>query len=247
MEAITFHDSAFERDIREALGKENGPVTIEDLLSIHELSCEIYNNHNIEDLETVCKCRNLEELYIELWGCDTDFQFLSSFPSLKELYVISGCDVDFCSFTVLPKLTKLVVSGGDWSHIDYCNMDALIQMPNLTSLTLHEFGTVDLSFLKGMPWLTEFFCGWAKHVYNVDSIGSLKNLDHLTLIMIEMDNLDFLNKLPDSLSLELSGSEVHDGFNENMFLRFQEADVYDMTINQQLSDIEVSISPPKET
>ena len=136
-------------------------------------------------------------------------------------------------FSELRELETLFVSGGDVSDIDYVNLGSLTKLKKLKELQLHEFGTVDLAFLEQMPWLEEFFCGWANKVRNIDSIGKLQNLKALDLTDVEMDNLDFLDHLPDEMSLTLCGDIVHSNVNMEKLNRFSESDVCEMTINGQ--------------
>ena len=110
------------------------------------------------------------------------------------------------------------------SSIDYKNLEGLVGLNNLESLTLHEFGTVDLRPLRRMPWLKGVYCGYANEVYDIDAIAELCSLEALTLIDVEMDNLDFLDKFPESLVIGLCGLRVKQGIDRSKLSRFTEGD-----------------------
>ena len=110
------------------------------------------------------------------------------------------------------------------SSIDYKILEGLAGLKRLESLTLHEFGTVDLHPLRKMPWLKGLYCGYANEVYDIYAIAELCNLEGLTLIDVEMDNLDFLDKFPDSLIIELCGLRVKKGIDHSKLSRFTEGD-----------------------
>ncbi len=121
-------------------------------------------------------------------------------------------------------LRELVVSGGDVSSIDYKNLEGLTVLKKLERLVLHEFGSVDLRPLRSMPWLKGFYCGYANEIFDIEAISALPNLEELTLIDVEMDNLDFLNSFPDTLVIELCGLRVKNGIDHSKLSRFTEGD-----------------------
>ena len=117
-------------------------------------------------------------------------------------------------------LKYLSVSGGEISDIDFVNVEALKNLPSLTSLRLHEFGTVDLSFLKEMQRLDSFYCGYANEVFSADSISCLVNLSELTLIGFEVDNLDFLKPLNKDLWLDLCTMKLQHEIDDSIIKAF---------------------------
>ncbi len=228
--SLVFHHREFERDVRKKLNKPEGQITDSDVSVITELVCTNYTFKH-EDLDTLKCFINLEKLFIET--IDSDLSFLCSFRKLKELEVIcisSADEIDFSAFSELRNLECLFVSGGDISDIDFINTNALTGLKKLTDLSFHEFGTVDLSFLNQMPWIEEFLCGYAYEVLNIESIGKLKKLESLTLIDIEIENLDFLDSLPDTMSLELCGLEIQNGIDMEKLKRFSETDIDEITV-----------------
>lgn len=226
---LVFHDSRFEEKVREKLNVWEGDITKEMALTVTEFGCDYFDK---EDIETLCKFRNLEELFLGIY--DADLSFLGRFIKLKDLSLEYGNHDDILDFNVFKNLTNLeglFVSGGDVSGMDLVNLELLKSHKKLKKLWLHEFGTVNLEFLKDMPWLEDFFCGYADEVFNVDNIGCLVNLKSLELVDFEVDNLSFLDSLPDTMSLSLCALGVLEGFGEcemEKLKRFKKLDVDEM-------------------
>ena len=223
---IEFKHPVFEYGVREALNKPEGPIMVEELAYFKELDLD-YDNYYKEDLEVIKSCTNLERLAINL--INRDLPFLNSFPKLKDLFLVCMDEkyaVDFQVFTGLKKLESLTVSGGEISNVDYLNLEALVSLQNLKSLTLHEFGSVDLKPLESMIWLEEFTCGWSNEVKNISSVGKLINLKSLDLTCIEMQNIDFLDTLPDEMSLELMENVIHEKLDMDKLKRFRDVEYY---------------------
>ena len=228
---LVFHHHEFELDTRELVNIPEGAITDNDVSVITRLDCSNYTFDH-DDIETLKKFVNLEWLAIEIGN--VDLSFLRAFSKLKMLDLVywdSSNKLDFGVFASLIDLEWLFVSGGDISSIDLIDLDALTGLKKLKTLHLHEFGSVDLSFLEQMPWIEDFFCGYANEVINIDSIGKLLNLKSLDLVDVEMDNLDFLDRLPDEMELDLCGDEVHAGVDVEKLNRFANAEISDMTVN----------------
>ena len=221
---IVFHHKEFELTVREELKCFDCPIDIADLKRVETLDCSNFDFLS-EDLETLEKCTSLKNLAINIGT--SDLSFLSAFSLLESLdleiwnYKNS---VDFRYFTYLQNLKSLTVSGGVISSMELLNTDALTALEKLVSLTLHEFGSVDLSFLEKMSWLKRFYCGYANEVNNAAAIGKQINLQELTLIDIQIDDLAFLDNLPDSMIIDLDGIKVDNGFDPEKLRRFRKAD-----------------------
>ena len=56
---------------------------------------------------------------------------------MEALYVCVGDDFDFASFQNMKELSYLFVSGGDYSGVDYLNLEALLPLEKLRELRLH--------------------------------------------------------------------------------------------------------------
>ncbi len=197
-----------------------------DLKRVETLDCSNFD-FVIEDLEIIEKCSSLRNLSINIGT--TDLTFLSALPSLESLYLVIWNyknAVDFRYFSCLQNLKTLEVSGGDISSMALLYTDALATLKKLDSLILHEFGSVDLSFLENMPWLEHFYCGYANEVKNVAAIGKLINLQELTLIDIKMEDLNYLDSLPSTMDLELCSIETRNGIDTEKLRRFQKVTMF---------------------
>ena len=128
-----------------------------------------------------------------------------------------------------------MVSGGDYSGIKFKGLDSLIKLNHLEELVLHEFGSVDLAPLEVMPRLKHFSLLYTDSAQNIETIGKLCWLESLTLRGLYIDNLDFLDSLPDYMELELCGIEVY-GRKELDVLkwkRFKKRDICEIRIKAQ--------------
>ena len=225
---LIFYHPEFEQVVRHELLISDRVITDEDALKVFDLDCSNFT-FDSRDYEALFAFENLDYLTINTRADELDF--LKKLPLLEELNLETWGGnnmVDFNHFSHLEHLRELCVSGGDISDIDYKNLDGLVKLKKLEGLTLHEFGSVDLRPLRRMPWLKGLCCGYANEVYDIDAIAELCNLEALTLIDVEMDNLDFLDKFPDSLIIELCGLRVKQGIDRSKLSRFTEGDFYEI-------------------
>lgn len=218
---LVFHSKEFEEDVRNALGRRDGPITDEDVQGITEFICSDDYGYAVE-VDILSLFVNLEELVIPENG---DMSFLTHLPKLKDLYIIVfGQDgkVDFSAFAGLSNLEALTVSSYENSDLDYTNLESLTSLMKLKDITLAEFGSVDLKFLEKMPWIEQLYIGDGDEVKNIDRIGTLSQLQSLELSGLQVDNLDFLDKLSDTTDICLCEIEVHDGIDVSKFDRFRD-------------------------
>lgn len=221
---LIFYHPEFEQVVRHGLLISDRAITDEDALNVFDLDCSNFT-FDSRDYDALSAFKNLDCLTINTRA--NELGFLKNLPLLEELSLETwggNNSVDFHCFSHLVHLRELFVSGGTVSSIDYKNLEGLAGLKNLERLALHEFGAVDLRPLRRMPWLKELFCGYAKEVYDIDAIAELCNLEALTLIDVEMDNLGFLDKFPDSLIIELCGLRVKQGIDRSKLSRFTEGD-----------------------
>ena len=159
---ILFHHHEFEYEVRDKLGIPSDPITEEDVLRVTELDLSNFDFLQ-EDRELLALFNNLTSLDINIGY--TPSEYWHNFPKLKHFYLCYwGDSVDFVSFQKMTDLEMLWVSGGDYSSIDYLNLEALADLEHLHYLELHEFGTVDLLPLNRMPQLRGFALRYANKV-----------------------------------------------------------------------------------
>ena len=236
---IKFNNRFFEAEIRKNLNRSEGPVFDEDLKAIPAILYE-WDPWG-DDTELLYELSGLKELVVETNSIPL---FLKNMPNLEDLDVTfwGSREFDFKWVNYLKKLKSLCISGGDYSSINLINEKAILNLHELKDIVLHEFGSVDLEFLKDMKQLTSFYCGYANDVLNVDSIGHLQNLKELTLIDIPVNNLEFLNAFDDNLEVEMCALWLPEGFNESKLdnlKRFKYCDVCELKIGKKQIPFEI--------
>lgn len=223
---LTFKHRAFEEETRKALNIYDRPITADDVLSVGELDLSEFS-FDSDDLDVLARFRNLRKLAIDTGA--NSVEFWHNFSKLEELFLICWWDVDFESFGNMKYLENLLVSGGDYSSIDFQNLDAVAGLEKLEWLTLHEFGRVDIAPLAKMKQIKHFTLAYPKKVINIEAISRMIWLQSLSLIDITVENLDFLDTLPDSIELELCGIHVNEGVNLEKLKRFKNPDICEVS------------------
>lgn len=227
---LQFNHPEFEHEVRTELGIFNRPITEEDGLLVSHLDLSNFD-FRTEDKETLSLFKKLKHLDVNMWHSTPDFWY--TFPHIEDLYMCVGDDCDFASFQNMKDLSYLFVSGGDYSDIDYLNLEALLPLEKLRELHLHEFGSVDLLPLASMPQLRELGLHYANKIHNIDVVGGLSQLEELRLTGLYVDSLDFLDRLPDHVRLEMCGIHVYDGVDPQKWKRFAERDICEISIKDK--------------
>lgn len=233
---LSFCHPEFEQEVRERVNVFDRAITDEDAQSVTMLDLSNFNFKE-EDIETLFHFYNLKCLSINLGVKDS--LFWNHFVNLEELdWTCWGFEVDFMAFANMKKMTWLRVSGGDYSDIAFKNLDGLTVLQNLEYLELHEFGPVDLAPLGRMPQLKSFALRYTDKVENIDTIGSMTWLEELFLDGLYTDNLDFLDTLPDSISLEMCGIELFGSTNVDVmkWKRFKKRDICEIMVKDKWWD-----------
>ena len=156
---------------------------------------------------------------------------------MEDLYIENWNEYNICAFNDfknLPKLKNLTVSGGTYSGIQFINLENLLPLSNLKSLSLHEFGFVNLLPLANYTQLENFYCGYGNRVVNISVIENFSALKSLSLLGFKLKNLDFLDALPNNLELELCGLELDEEINVNKLKRFTNYDISEITVKGRM-------------
>ena len=238
---LTFCHPEFEQEVREQLGIFDRDITEQDALSVSELDLSNFDFKN-EDIETLFLFSNLISLDINIG--EQDSFFWNHFSKLQDLYWCCwGSEIDFSVFSNMNRLKLLTVSGGDYSSMKLTGLESLIQLRHLEELILHEFGAVDLSPLESMTQLKHFSLLYTDSARNVEIIGKLHWLESLTLRGLYVDNLNFLDSLPNHIELELCGIEIYGRKNVDVlkWKRFEKRDICEISVKDQYwYDIDLS-------
>jgi Leucine-rich repeat (LRR) protein len=217
---LNFVNPRFEEVVREGLQVFGRPITEEDALALEELDLSDVD-FDEADYATLSAFKNLKDL-----GVSSHAGILSAIASLPKLEsLLVECwtlekGVDLSALSPLHNLRYLFITGGDVSNMDILHTEVLTEMKQLEEVSFHEFGSVDLQFLRDMPQIKTFFCGWANRIEHIDAIGFLTNLKSLTMIYVDMDNLDFLDTLPEDIEIELCALKVKEGIQMEKLVRF---------------------------
>lgn len=228
---LIFQHPEFEAEVRARLDIWDRPLTKEDALLVSVLEL---NNFRFQkgDLETLFNFTNLTELAINTGKLDHDFW--EHFPKLKDIYWSCWAGtVDFECFRTMYELWSLVVTGGDWSSAEFKNIEALLDLRQLKILVLHEFGAVDVGPVGMMTQLEGLAIEYARKVENIDAIGKLSQLEELVLTGLTVDNLDFLNNMPDDMKLDICGIHVREEVDVSKWKRFTSRDVSEISANDR--------------
>ena len=230
---LLFHNSEFEREVRERLNVFDRAVTDADAQLITELDLTNFSIED-EDIDTLMRFNNLKSLALEMRNKDS--LFWDHFTKLEDLlWVTWNGPVDFSIFTNLTELTQLTVSGGDYSNIAFENLEAIIPLKKLRYLELHEFGPVDLSPLEKMKQLKSLAVRYSHEIKNIETISTMTQLEFLELDGLGVDNLDFLDALPSNLELKMCGIEIYGTkkVDVSKWKRFLKRDICEIEVKDQ--------------
>lgn len=227
---LVFCNPDFENAVRDKLLIKDYPIYEFDALKVIDLDLSLFTFDG-RDCNTLNKFKNLECLDINFGF--KDISFISTLKNLRQLSFEYYYDFDFMYLSELKYLRELFVSGGDYSGAKFANLEGISNISKLESLALHEFGYVDLRPLKKMQQLKNFYCGYADKVDNYDSIGSLVNLEKLTLIGLQMDNMEFLKSLPNKMNISLCGMNFTKEIDVSVFERFGRKEICEIIIKNK--------------
>jgi Leucine-rich repeat (LRR) protein len=238
---LTFCHPEFEEEVRKRLDIFDRDITEIDAQSVSELDLTNFD-FKIEDIETLFLFSNLISLSINIG--EQDSSFWNHFYKLQDLYWCCwGSEIDFSVFSNMDSLKSLMISGGDYSDIKFTGLESLVKLKHLEELILHEFGSVDLSPLENIAQLKHFSLLYTDSAQKVETIGKLHWLESLTLRGLYIDNLDFLDSLPNNIELELCGIEIYGRRDIDVlkWKRFEKRDICDISVKDQYwKDIDLS-------
>ena len=227
---LVFSSLEFEQEVRKQLNIFDRAITTQDAQEVSELDLSTLSFRD-EDNETLFCFENLKVL--ALCSGSRDAFFWDHFLKMEDLsWECRDSEVDFMVFSKMHNLTSLWVSGGDYSNIKLNNLSALISLQKLDSLYFHEFGRVDLAPLGAMIQLKTLAVLYSYEVKNIATIGTMTQLEYLELTGLLVEDLNFLDMLPDSVELDMCGIEIYGSKNVDVkkWKRF---------VKRNISEIEV--------
>ena len=185
-----FHDAAFERIVRDALGKPTGVITSADMARIEKLRVTDWSIADLAGIEFCVNVHHLEFVYFNV--SDSGFVFdisrVGSLRNLRKLRIHSENVRDICALSGLTNLTNLYLD----INASVTDISALSGLSNLTQLVLIQSGVTDLRPLCNLRNLSELWlAGAEKDLSPVSHVRDVKNI---------RANLFRLNNLWDALS-----------------------------------------------
>ena len=184
---------------------------------IIQFSENVYSNENLYMLNKLCT-KNNENFGIRFYGHYSsifDFNTILKIPEVKCLYLDCLLEADnILALNSLHKLQKLSLGVYELKETEILNCENL---KGLTELILTETKTraLNLQYLKDYQNLKSLIIGG--HTKNINALGSLKDLEYLSLNSIKKTSVEFINSLKKLKTLKfiLGGRENINEINDN--------------------------------
>ncbi|MGI6526959.1 MAG: leucine-rich repeat domain-containing protein [Caldicoprobacterales bacterium] len=194
--AVVFTDAALEAKVREAMGKPEGDITVEEAKAVLKLDLSNQSfddmtsqNGGIRDISDLRYFTSLEDLNISF----NDIHDLSPLAELTTLKYLGFSGIRPDDFSVLKGLTNLVFLGFDWT----CNEDE------------RKNGNLSLNFMADMKNLEIFSC-MGNGVQDISALGGLTKIWSLFLDDNAITDISALAKLTNLRELKLSKNPIDD-------------------------------------
>jgi len=220
---LVFHNKEFENIVRELLFAFERELTLDDALLVDELDLSDFYFKE-EDFETLFLFTNLKTLSINLDSgiCARGFGDL--------FWTYWGNPIDFKVFSNMKNLNFLRVFGREDYDIPFKNLDALISLKKLERLELHNFGPVNFSPLSKMTQLKTLALHHNIRLQNISAISDMMQLQELILEHVYIENIEFLDYLPDAIYLNMNHIELLSSTNLDVkkWKRFKKRDIHEI-------------------
>lgn len=236
---IEFEDEHLEEAVREATGKIEGDLFLEDVIHLERLhaigrgivSIEgIEYLYNLKTLDLAMDGQTLEPNFIE------DLSPLESLIHLQELYLAGNEVSDINPLNNLIHLEELDLFSNQVEHIQV--LENLVKLRRL-DLSRNQFD--DLKALENLTDLESL----RFHANEVTDIRALANLTELTLLDMSRNQIEDISPLEDLIHLEIlsmNRNQLQDiGVLENLVnledLRFSANQVADISVLENLTNL----------
>ena len=164
-------------------------------LTVQFSDAQAYAGDILKDVDRLCRIFD-ERLCIRFYGhygAVFDMRVLQRIPHVKSLFV--DCLTQADHIEVLAELEHLQGLALDIFEL---NMPNILASPNLTGLRRLIVGnarknTIDLAPIGGMAGLTDLHI--SGHSRNIDVVGRLQNVEHLSLNIGRQVRLEFVNNM----------------------------------------------------
>ncbi|MBN2738235.1 MAG: hypothetical protein JXR70_14725 [Spirochaetales bacterium] len=224
-EVLPVSDPQLQLQLRQAIGKSGGILTIDDAKGIEEIDFDIYDFYTSMDYYV-----GLD--YIDLKGLD-------SYPDLKKLSicahkiftssVLADCEkleslkltsIDYMDdISIFEKLSSLKELKFDFLNPLISDYSFLIDYKYLTKLELlfDSYSSISFDYLQKVPMLPQVKqLSLDKHA-NLDFLNKFPNLESLTVVPrsnwdrnTNLTNLSFLKKVTKLIELTITKNAIND-------------------------------------
>ncbi len=193
---VNVPDEVLEQAIRDALGKQGGELTCEDLANLVEFNND---NNGISNLEGLQYALNLEVLDTR-FGTFGDLSPLSGLTKLKSLILIENSISDISPLKNLTNLEILLLSNGADGSETNNNVTDLTPLSGLTKLDRLDIVDNGLSSLEGLQGLN--LTDIDARDNSIEDLGPLSEVASLNRLVLSGNKVSDLGPLAGLSNLE---------------------------------------------
>ncbi|TLS50791.1 hypothetical protein FE782_19035 [Paenibacillus antri] len=215
IEEIHFPDPSLAWLIRQEIGKPAGPILASDVERMETLVIdydkfegirEVEGFETIRDLTGIERLTNLHTLELRDGYSVQDVSPIQRLKSLRKLSLWQTTIGDLTPFAELTELRELEIQ--DMVAMD---LEPFRSLTKLESLWLGSNRLKDISALEAMPNLRELtLYAWEERKLNAAPLYGLKNLKLLHIPNAGIENIEFVNAMPELQSLDVRGNPIGD-------------------------------------
>jgi len=176
--SIAFSEPLIERAARLQLGRENGPLTQEDLLQVRQLY--IYGDKAYADPDKFYS----QSVDQNPEGPVRTLDDLKLLPNLEEIHIHRQSYVDVSGIAELTHLYTV-----DLKHMRISGIQPIAHVSRLRHAVLFDTGLSDVTPLENCPWLETLDIG-LNGMTDLKQIGFHPNVRSLGMMWLNMKNVD---------------------------------------------------------
>lgn len=196
---IVFQEPLIEQAARLWIGKENGPLTEEDLAQVTQLY--IFGAQAFGEADPYNQC----DVGSCVGGPIRTLDDLQMLKNLEEVHIAHQGYVDATGIAGLPKLYTV-----ELKHMHLSGVAAIADAPGLKHAILFCDGLSDVTALQNCPWLETLDIG-LNDIASLNQVGSYPNVRNLGFMWLEMDNVDDIaQRFPKAKSVTLQHGNIRD-------------------------------------
>ena len=196
---IAFQEPLIERAARLWIGKEDGPLTEEDLAQVSQLY--IFGTEAFGEPEPFYHC----DVATSTEGPIRTLDDLKLLPNLEEVHIAHQGYVDTAGIAGLTKLYTV-----ELKHMRLSGVAAIADVPGLKHAILFCDGLSDVTALERCPWLETLDIG-LNDIHALAQVGRYPKVKSLGFMWLEMDDVDDIaDRLPRVQAVMLQHGNIKD-------------------------------------